>query len=150
MFANPCIAAELPVVGDTPPSIALPNINGSNVSLSDFYGKPVILTFFASWSKSCQEELRSLQELSLLYRPSLEVVAISFDKKLAPLKEYISGQKLSLNFLIDKKLATLNKYAILIIPTTIAVGKDGKIKSIFVDYDDNVKKSLQDFVRGEL
>jgi len=52
--------------------------------------------------------------------------------------------------LIDKKLATLNKYAILIIPTTITMGKDGKIKSIFVDYDDNVKKSLQDFVRGEL
>jgi len=79
MLANPCIAAELPVVGDTPPSIALPNINGSNVSLSDFYGKPVILTFFASWSKSCQEELRALQELSSLYRPSLEVVAISFE-----------------------------------------------------------------------
>lgn len=148
--ANPCIAAELPVVGDIPPGISLPNLDGKNVSLSEFSGKPVILTFFTSWSGSCQEELKLLQEISTRCRPSLEVVAISFDKKLTPLKEYVNGQKLSLNFLMDKKLSTLNKYSVLIIPTTIAIGKDGKIKSVLVDYDDNVKKSLQDFIKSEM
>jgi len=150
IVANPCIAADLPAVGSAPPGISLPNLDGKNVNIAEFSGKPMILVFFASWSKSCQEELQTLQELSALYQSSLEVLAISFDKKQKTLKEYVNGQNLSFDFLIDKKLSTLNSYSILVIPTTIAIGRDGKIKSILVDYDDNVKSSLRDFVKSEM
>jgi len=148
--AFPCVAADVPAVGDLLPAISLPDLYGKTVNLSELTGKPLILVFFASWSKSCKQELSDLQEFSAQYGPSIEVVAISFDKTIRSLKDYVSDQKLTLNFLIDKKLASLNQFAVLIIPTTFTVGADGKIRSILVDYDENVKKSLEEFIRGEI
>jgi peroxiredoxin len=145
--AFPCAAAEVPSVGDLLPDISLPDPDGKIVNLSEFTGKPLILVFFASWSQSCQNELLALQELKAQYGSSLEVVAISFDKTAKSLKEYLSTEKFTFNILIDKKLVSLNKFAVLIIPTTFLVGADGKIRSILVDYDDSVKKALLDFIR---
>ena len=147
MAAFPCVAADVPAAGDLLPDITLPDLDGKTVNISEFTGKPLIIAFFASWSKSCQNELLALQELKTQFGSSLEVVAISFDKTAKSLKEYLSSEKFTFNILIDKKLVSLNKFAVLIIPTTFLVGADGKIRSILVDYDDNVKKALFDFIR---
>jgi len=144
---TPCIAADLPVLGDPPPVLSLPNLEGKPINLSDFSGKPIILTFFASWSKSCQQELADLQELSDQYAGTLEVVTVSFDKKIKTLSEFVEQNKYTLNFLIDKKLTSLNKYAILIIPTTFCINREGKIDKIFVDYDENVKTAIAEWLK---
>jgi peroxiredoxin len=49
--------------------------------------------------------------------------------------------------LIDKKLSSLNKYAILIIPTTFLINREGQIEKVLVDYDDNVKTAITDWLR---
>ncbi len=148
--ATPCIAAELPLIGDQPPGLSLPNLDSKTVNLSDFYGKPIILTFFTSWSKSCQDELLALKDMAATYAPTLEIIGVSFDKKSKSLSEFAEKQNLPFVFLIDKKLSSLNKYAILIIPTTFAIGSDGKIKTFLIDYDDNIRNSLEEFIRGEI
>jgi peroxiredoxin len=150
LIAATCIAADVPVAGDLLPAIALPNLDGKVINTGELTGKPLILAFCASWSKSCKQELSDLQELYTQYGHSIEVVAISFDKTVKSLKDFVNSEKLTFNFLIDKKLVSLNQFAVLIIPTTFTVGADGKIKSILVDYDDNVKKSLLDFIRSEI
>ena len=90
------------------------------------------------------------QEISARSGSALEITAVSFDQKARTLLDYIAGEKLSFNVLIDKKLSSMDKYAFQVIPTTFAVGADGKVKRVFIDYDDNVKKSLEDFVQAEL
>ena len=144
---TPCLAADLPALGDPPPALSLPTLDGKTVNLSDFSGKNIILTFFASWSKSCQQELADLQELSNQYAGTLEVVTVSFDKKIKTLSEFVEQNKYTFNFLIDKKLSSLNKYAILIIPATFCINRDGKIDKIFVDYDENVKTAIEDWLK---
>jgi len=144
---NPCIAADLPALGDPPPVLSLPNLDGKIINLSDFSGKPIILTFFTSWSKSCQDALLNLQELKNQYGTTLEVVAVSFDKKSKILSEFVEQNKYTSNFLIDKKLSALNKYAIIIIPTTFCINREGKIDKIFVDYDENVKTAIEDWLK---
>ena len=149
--ANPCIAAQMPSVGMAPPELGLQNLQNKTINLSDFHGKPVILAFVASWSDSCKKELAALDELYGKYKnKGLEVVVVSFDKKLSALKEFIANNKYEFDILVDKKLKSLDKYAILIIPTTFAIGKDGTISKIFVDYDDNVSKSIRGFVESQI
>ncbi len=150
LAVNPCIAAELPSVGDLPPALALPDLNGKIVNLSDFHGKPIVLTFFVSWSKTCKDQLGSLQELSSKYPHNLEIIAVSLDKKVRGIRELAGDLKLNYNLLMDKKLASLKQYAILSLPTSIVIGSDGKIKGVYVDYDDNVKRSIDDFARSEI
>lgn len=147
LMIGPSIAADLPALGDSPPALALPSLDGKLIDISQYYGKPLIVTFFASWSKSCQDEIKTLQEMKDRYGSTLEVVAISFDKKSKTLSEFVEANKLKLNFLVDKKLLSLNQYAILIIPTTFCINPAGKIDKILVDYDDNVKQALSDWLK---
>jgi len=147
LLTTPCIAAELPSIGESPPALTLPNLSGKSVELSNFSGRPTILTFFTSWSDTCKRELSDLQELYTSFAPSLEVIAISLDRKSKTLQEFLANNEYSFKFLIDKKLSSLNKYAILIIPTTFLINREGRIEKILVDYDDNVKTAIADWLK---
>ncbi len=128
-------------VGSPSPSFDLPNLEGKTVSLKDYLGKKVIvLSFFASWSKSCQQEILFLQDLSK--NKGLKILGVSFDRKLKNLKSFINENKIGFEILHDKKLKTLKDFRILIIPTLFVIDKEGIIKSIYVDFDQNVKKAV--------
>jgi len=147
LLTTPCIAAELPSIGEPPPALTLPNLSGKSVELSNFSGRPTVLTFFTSWSDTCKQELADLQVFYKGLAPSLEVVAISLDRKSKTLQEFLANNDYSFKFLIDKKLSSLNKYAILIIPTTFLINREGQVEKILVDYDDNVKTAINDWLK---
>jgi thiol-disulfide isomerase/thioredoxin len=42
------------------PLFTLPNLNGENISLTDFKGKIVFLNFWATWCPPCAEEMPSM------------------------------------------------------------------------------------------
>ena len=131
-------------LGSPSPSFELPNLNGETVSLEDFLSKKVIaLSFFASWSKSCQEEIFFLQSLHKKYKyKGLKIVGVSFDRKLEALKSFVRENDFEFEILYDKKLKTLKDFRILIIPTLFVIDREGKIKRIYVDFDKNVEKAL--------
>ena len=61
LFCFAAIAAEqAPRVGAGLPELSLPNLDGKITNLLDVAPqKPVILTFFTSWSKSCLDEWKN-------------------------------------------------------------------------------------------
>ncbi len=71
--------------GDVIPDFTLPLFEGyqydgkSEVKLSDFKGKVVVLNFWASWCKPCEQEAAELQEAWEFYEPTGEVVFIGAD-----------------------------------------------------------------------
>jgi len=138
-----------PKIGSLSPTLSIKNLDGQNVSLQDYAGKkPVILTFMASWSKSCQAALKELQILYLGNRDKVEVLAVSFDKKSAELKSYVAENDIPFPVLYDRKLTSLDRFQVLIIPTTFCINRDGVIDKVFIDYDDNVKKALAEWVKS--
>ena len=145
--AEPSVDKAAPKTGAAVPELSLLNLDGKIISLENYQGhKPVVLFFFASWSKSCQAELTDLQGLYAARRPSLEVIGVSFDKKSKDLQTFLAKNEISYPILLDKKLTSLDKFQILIIPTTFCLNKDGVIEKIFVDYDENVKKAVADWL----
>ena len=57
-------AAALPPVGEVTkpaPEFALPGLDGSNVRLSDYRGKVVLVNFWGTWCEPCREETPALQ-----------------------------------------------------------------------------------------
>jgi len=137
-FAEPA-----PKIGYPAPILELPNLDGKSINLKNYAdAKPLILVFFASWSKSCQTEMADLQKLYAGSKGNLKVVTVSFDKKTKDLTTYITKNSILFPILTDKKLSSLDKFQILILPTTFCVNRHGIIEKIFVDYDDNVKKAL--------
>jgi peroxiredoxin len=139
VFATPALKTGSPA-----PSVKLPDINGKTIELNTIFGKKgTVLSFFASWSKSCKAELAFLQQLSKDYsKKGIKVIGISFDRKSKKLNRYLNENKIDFTVLHDRKLKTLKDYRILIIPTLFVIDKDGNIKSIYIDFDKNVEESV--------
>jgi peroxiredoxin len=144
LLVSPVLAKPLLTIGSPAPNIILPDVNGHKTSLDKYLGsQTVVLSFFASWSKSCQQEMAFLQELAKKYRyKNLKVIGISYDRKLEHLQAYLANEKITFTVLHDRKLKTLKDYRILIIPTLCVIDQEGNITSSYVDYDENVKKAV--------
>lgn len=141
-------AEPSPKIGFAAPTLELPSVNGGVVSLRKSVGEKVILTFFTSWSKACQDELKNLQSIYGTSKTPLDVLAVSFDKKTKDLNAFLAKTNPPFPVLHDKKLSSIDTYQILILPTTFCINRDGVIEKVFVDYDDNVKKALEEWLKS--
>lgn len=90
------------------PSIKLKTLTGEAFNTKDFNndGKPFIINFWATWCKSCIQELTTLSELYPEWQKEfgIKIYAISLDdtrssKRVAPL---VKGKKWQFEVLIDE------------------------------------------------
>jgi cytochrome c biogenesis protein CcmG, thiol:disulfide interchange protein DsbE len=71
--------------GEKIPDFTLPLFSGyeyedrSEVQLSDFLGKVVVLNFWASWCKPCEQEAAELEEAWQYYQPTGQVMFLGAD-----------------------------------------------------------------------
>lgn len=106
--------------------------------------KPQIVVFFTSWSETCQKEIKALSAIyDKLKKRGVEVTAVSLDDDADMLSAYIKKEKVPFAVTHDIELVSPEKYQILVIPTTFIVKKDGTIKQIFVDFDENVMNAIE-------
>lgn len=72
-------ARQVSLVGEPAPEIEIKDwINGDAATLSDLRGRVVLLEFWATWCKPCQEMFPKLKELDEEYRArGLEVIALT-------------------------------------------------------------------------
>lgn len=74
------------------PDFTLPDLDGKQVSLSEFKGRTVILNFWASWCEPCREEMPALARLGLMLKDRKDVVllTITTDEDLSAAKDTLA------------------------------------------------------------
>jgi cytochrome c biogenesis protein CcmG/thiol:disulfide interchange protein DsbE len=73
-------AQEGPVaVGSRAPTFSLTSFDGQQFKLSDLKGKVVVVNFWASWCKPCEEEAAILESGWQYYKPRNDVVFLGVD-----------------------------------------------------------------------
>jgi thiol-disulfide isomerase/thioredoxin len=111
-----------------------PNVNGNQVSLSDFEGKVVYIDVWATWCGPCLSEIPALLKLKEEYKDNdnLIFMGVSVDaqrdkKKWEELliEKGLSGVQLFAGD--DAEREIMEPYGIMGIPRFILVGKDGTI-----------------------
>lgn len=125
--AGQLIAQNLPDAID----FTLENLNGEEVTLSDYYGQgPVLISFWATWCKPCKQELPKLNELYKKYSDKgFQVFALSVDaeKSVAKVKPYVEAHGFEFPVLLDTDGETARDYYAQVVPYSVLINKDGKI-----------------------
>ena len=118
-----------PAVGSRFPDFTLPGVDGKPVSLSDFKGKAIMLSFWSCYTDTCFTSVRVMEELlkehsaSGLVAPTVCVEvppALANDRYAGLLEKCGTGQIV----LIDKEMAVAKKLGITEFPTTYLIDRD--------------------------
>ena len=129
--AQPRKPAPKPVVykvGDVVGNFKLPDVDGKEVSLSDFKGRPIFVHYFRKDCGHCREESPLIEKE--IWRPfrdqGLVVLGLTLD---APdvAKAYMKENDLTFTVLIDKDREFMRSLEVTGVPSTIVIGHDGKV-----------------------
>jgi peroxiredoxin len=115
--------------GQKAPDFTLKDINGKSMSLSSFKGKVVLLNFWATWCPPCRAEIPAMNKLNqLLKNKGLVILAVSTDRSVDDVKDFLSSVPVNFTVVTDEKLAvTRNLYKVFMVPTTFLIDKRGII-----------------------
>lgn len=122
-------AKEVPSQGFPAPSFTLPDLEGKEVSLTDYRGQVVLLNIWATWCPPCKEEMPSMEKLyQQLNGKGFQILAVSIDKEdTKVVKDFVQKNGLSFTILHDRKNILWNKYGMTGVPESFIIGKDGRI-----------------------
>lgn len=110
------------------PALALPAWDGPAQSLAALRGQPVLLNFWASWCEPCRVEMPSLELLATRHAADgLQVLAVNFRETDGAIRRYLDQTSLSLPVLRDRDGAAAAAFGVRIFPTTIAIGRHGRV-----------------------
>ena len=133
---NPTPASHGPVqVGKPAPDLILTDTEGHRVSLSQLKGKPVLVTFWATWCVPCRDELPVIRDEYLAHRAEgFSVVAINFgDESASTISKFWSGLNLQPAPFLDANASAANAYGVALsstgLPVSVLVARDGTVSS---------------------
>ena len=121
---------ESPQEGFLAPGFSLQDLSGTQVSLSDFRGKVVLLNFWATWCAPCRREIPSLEALYQLRKDQeFEILAVSVDR-ISPSKvaSFVTSYQMSFPVLLDQRGALGQRYWAKAIPSSFLLDKKGVIR----------------------
>jgi peroxiredoxin len=145
LFLSINAQAAAPGSGDVPPDYVGKNTDGTPIKVSDFAGKAVVISFWATWCPYCLKELPVLNAIqNSKAKDHVKVIAVNTEDKLTfrdAARALAKSFTISLTNDADKKAS--DAYGVSGIPHMLIIGKDGKIIRVYRGYDE---KSLPEIV----
>jgi len=124
-------SGEAPRVGSAAPDFKAMTTDGTAVSLSDYSGKPVWLTFGASWCGDCRAEAPDLQATYAKYQPEgLVVLGVFIQEDAKAVSDYASRVGFTFPMVADPQTQIASRYRTMGIPTHFFIDRDGTIREI--------------------
>jgi cytochrome c biogenesis protein CcmG, thiol:disulfide interchange protein DsbE len=91
---------------------------------------PVLINVWATWCEPCRREMASLERLHRgLGGSGIRIIGVSVDRDVNLAREYVRGQGLTFPNLSDPDQALVrDRLAVTKLPTTVAIGSDGRVR----------------------
>lgn len=129
LSGNPTGAA--PVVGNPAPDFAARTVDGTTLTLSELRGKPVWLTFGASWCQPCRAENPDIQATLDKHADSdLVVVGVFISEDATAVKDYADRVGLTYQKIADPGTRIAVEYRIVGIPSHFFIDRDGVLRQL--------------------
>jgi peroxiredoxin len=116
--------------GRQAPSLSLPNLNGTEVSLDAMRGKVVLLNFWATWCGPCRSEMPSLERLyhDFSTYPDFALLTVNVDQDgKRSVERFMAKNGYDFPVLLDAEDVATSAYGVSGFPTTFVIGRNGRI-----------------------
>src|SRR5947208_12869411 len=123
------MAGRPPLVGSPAPEIALKDLQGREVKLSDLHGKVVLLNFWATWCKPCKEEMPAMQaSYDKLRDQGFVVLAVNELEDIDRVIEHVRTHKHTFLVAMDHDNRVANRYGVVGLPASFIVDRQGIVR----------------------
>ncbi|MDY3848040.1 MAG: TlpA disulfide reductase family protein [Prevotella sp.] len=135
------------------PSVMLKTLDGKTVDTSKLNndGKPFIISFFATWCKPCNRELKAIHEQYADWQDEtgVKLIAISIDQaqNINKVKPLVDSEEWEYEVLLDPNSEFRRALGVQMIPHVFIIGGDGKIVESRSGYTEGGENHLIEKVR---
>mgnify|MGYP002801736366 FL=1 len=127
---NPTETAEPEARTYQAPDFTVIDYSGAEVNLSVYFGKPIVLNFWASWCPPCKEEMPDFNAAAQEHTDIqfLMVNMTDGDRETVEIaKEYVEAQGFNFPVFFDTELSAATAYGAYSLPTTYFIDGDGNL-----------------------
>ena len=135
------------------PSVSLKTMEGKTINTAKLNngGKPFIISFFATWCKPCNRELKAIQEVYADWQDEtgVKVIAVSIDQaqNIQKVKPLVDGNGWEFDILLDPNSDFKRAMGVNLIPHVFIVDGKGKIVESRSGYTEGGEEHLIEKVR---
>ena len=136
--------------GDIPPKALGFTRNNDEIETTQFAGRVMVVTFWASWCGPCRQELTMLEKLQTLAQDRLKIVAVNIEDRdmFRKITRTLGDMKVTLTS--DPSKRSASAYGVGGIPHMVIIGRDGKIAKVHTGYGDQQIEGLLEEISAEL
>lgn len=133
------------------PAFELQDSRGNAVQLKNFSGKVVYLDFWASWCGPCQKSFPWMNTLQEKFSDKeFQVVTINVDEARKDAERFLAAHPAKFSVLFDPKGQTPIQYGVKGMPTSLLIGRNGKVIYTHMGFSDSSKEILESKIRAAL
>lgn len=115
-----------PWPAETVPALVLSQLDGPDIHLAEFRGKPVIVHFFATWCAPCIAEMASLNALAAAGKGSPVILAVSVGEVDARVRHFFRDRPAAFPILLDRDRSAMKTWQVEGLPTSFVLDRDLK------------------------
>ena len=120
-------------VGAPAPDFTLPDLDGREHSLASQRGQVVLVNFWATWCKPCEDEMPAMERLYQELRPGgFQLIAVSVDDRIEQVREFQERMALSFTILHDPEKRAADRYQSFRYPESFLVDRQGTLVARYI------------------
>lgn len=138
--------AAAPATGEAAPDYLGRNLDRDVIRLNQYAGKPVVISFWATWCPYCLKELPILSSIRKASKGEVQVIAINTENRDTFRRVTKVLKDLDLALLYDPDHRAQDDYAVTGLPHMLIIGRDGRIVRVFEGYNESSLPAIADAI----